>query len=90
MILYEKGDPVEAIGVLGSRIKQCHIKDATATAVPGTWGQEVVVGTGQVDWPGFFKALQDVGFDGYLAIEREAGDQRAADIEAAASFVTSL
>ena len=40
--------------------------------------------------PGFFKALDQVEFDGYLAIEREAGDQRVADIEAAVNFVTGL
>ena len=32
----------------------CHIKDATRTKTPGTWGEEVVVGTGEVDWPAFF------------------------------------
>ncbi|MBI3850499.1 MAG: sugar phosphate isomerase/epimerase [Verrucomicrobia bacterium] len=83
MILYDKGDPIEALRVLGPWIRQCHIKDATRTKVPGTWGAEVVVGTGEVDWPSFFATLQEVGFEGDLCIEREAGVQRVADIHAA-------
>jgi L-ribulose-5-phosphate 3-epimerase len=90
MLLYDKGDPIEALRTLAPWLKQCHIKDANKTKVPGTWGEEVVVGTGQVDWAGFFRTLQEHRFSGYLAIEREAGSQRAADIQAAREFVQSL
>lgn len=90
MILYDKGDPIAAVRVLGPWIRQCHIKDARKTKQPGTWGEEVPVGTGEVDWRAFFLALADVGFDGDLCIEREAGAQRAADILAARQFVQSL
>ncbi|MCL4180024.1 MAG: TIM barrel protein, partial [Verrucomicrobia bacterium] len=41
MILYDKGDPTQALRTLGPWLKQCHIKDALRTTVPGTWGQEV-------------------------------------------------
>jgi sugar phosphate isomerase/epimerase len=37
MILYGKGDPIEALKVLGSWIRQVHLKDATQTKAPGTW-----------------------------------------------------
>ena len=87
MILYDKGEPVESLKVLVRHVKQCHIKDAVKTRQPGTWGQEVVVGTGEVDWPAFFTVLDEGGFDGYLAIEREWGDQRVQDIRAAKEFV---
>jgi L-ribulose-5-phosphate 3-epimerase len=87
MILYDKGEPVESLRVLARHVKQCHIKDATKTKKPGTWGAEVVVGTGEVDWPAFFAVLEEAGFNGYLAIEREAGDQRVKDIRAAKEFV---
>ena len=87
MILYDKGEPVESLKVLVNQVKQCHIKDATKTKEPGTWGQEVVVGTGEVDWPAFFSVLDEAGFDGFLAIEREWGDQRVKDIKAAKEFV---
>jgi L-ribulose-5-phosphate 3-epimerase len=90
MILYDKGNPIEALRLLGPWIRQVHIKDARRTRVPGTWGQEVVVGTGEVDWPAFFRALDEVQFKGNLCIEREAGGQRTADIRIAREFVENV
>jgi L-ribulose-5-phosphate 3-epimerase len=90
IILYDKGDPVAAIKVLGPWLKQCHIKDAVRTKVPGQWGQEVVLGTGQVDWKAFFAALQAAGFTGNLCIEREAGNQRVADVRTAREYLERL
>ena len=87
MLLYDKGDPVTSLRRLGRWLKQVHIKDAVRTRVPGTWGEEVVVGTGEVDWRRFFEALSDLGYRGDLCIEREAGSQRVADIRTAADFV---
>jgi sugar phosphate isomerase/epimerase len=83
MILYGKGDPIEALKVLGGWIRQVHLKDATQTKVPGTWGLEVPAGKGQVDWRAFFAALQQLKFNGPIVIEREAGTQRIEDIRAA-------
>ena len=90
MILYAKGDPIKALNTLSPFLKQCHIKDATTTKEPGTWGEEVVVGTGEVDWSAFFTALKTLGFDGDCCIEREAGDQRIIDIRSASEFVGKL
>jgi sugar phosphate isomerase/epimerase len=90
MILYGKGDPIEALRVLGPWIKQVHIKDAVATQHPGTWGAEVTAGTGQVDWKAFFATLGELGYQGNFCIEREAGNQRVADILAARQMVESL
>jgi L-ribulose-5-phosphate 3-epimerase len=90
VILYDKGDPVAAVKVLGPWLKQCHLKDAVRTKVPGRWGEEVVLGTGQVDWKAFFEALSAVGFTGNLCIEREAGKQRVADVRTARDYVERL
>jgi sugar phosphate isomerase/epimerase len=90
MILYDKGDPIAALRVLGPWIRQVHIKDALRTKVPGTWGQEVTVGTGEVDWPAFFATLKDLKFTGDFVIEREAGDQRVDDIRTAKEVVGKL
>ena len=90
LILYDKGDPVAAARMLGPWLKQCHLKDAVRTKVAGTWGEEVVLGTGQVDWKGFFAALSGAGFTGDLCIEREAGTERVADIRAAREYVERL
>jgi hydroxypyruvate isomerase len=90
MILYDKGDPIEAVRVLSSWIRQVHIKDAVRTRVAGTWGEEVPAGEGQVDWPAFFGALGQAGYRGDLVIEREAGNQRAADIVRAREMIQRL
>ncbi len=88
MILYGKGDPVEALRVLMPRVAQVHIKDAIPSDQPGTtWGTEVPVGTGAVDWPAFLAVLAEAGYDGDLCIEREAGEQRIEDIRTAADVV---
>jgi len=87
MILYDKGDPVEALRTLGPWIRQVHVKDAVKTRAPGTWGAEVPAGEGEVDWRAFFSALRQIGFSGNLVIEREAGGQRVADIRAATAVV---
>ena len=87
MILYGMGDPILAAEKLAPRIRQAHIKDATAPPAPGEWGAEVAVGTGEVNWQAFFKTLDAGGFDGNLVIEREAGDDRIGDIKQAAAYV---
>lgn len=90
MLLYDKGNPIEALRKLAPWIRQVHIKDARRTQVPGTWGEEVMAGTGEVDWPAFFQALGEIGFAGDLCIEREAGNQRVADIRSARELVERL
>jgi sugar phosphate isomerase/epimerase len=87
MILYDKGNPIAALRVLGPWIRQVHIKDARRTKVSGTWGAEVAAGTGEVDWRAFFATLRELNYTGDFVIEREAGGQRLADIRAAKSVV---
>jgi L-ribulose-5-phosphate 3-epimerase len=90
MILYDKGNPTAALRTLASWVKQCHIKDANRTKAPGSWGEEVPAGTGQVNWNEFFTVLGEIGFAGACCIEREAGSQRVADIITARKLVESL
>jgi sugar phosphate isomerase/epimerase len=91
MILYGAGDPIEAIKTLGKNIRHVHVKDATASVKPGVdWGEEVPFGTGQVGPQRFLDALESVGYRGPLAIEREAGNQRGADIKTAADVLQGL
>ena len=87
MILYDQSDPIAALRLLVPWLRQVHIKDAKRTKKKGTWGEEVVVGKGEVDWKKFFAALDEAQFDGYCCIEREAGNQRVQDIKAAKEFV---
>ena len=87
MILYAKGDPVEAVKTLMPYLMQVHIKDALPTDTPGTWGSEEVVGTGAVDFDSFLAALDEGGFKGAMCIEREAGSDRPGDIATARDFI---
>ena len=90
MILYDKGDPIEAVQVLAPWVKHIHIKDAIRTQQPGTWGAEVPWGDGQVQPEAFLNALKDIEFEGALAIEREAGDDRFGDVKLAAGRLSSV
>ncbi|MDB5302075.1 MAG: asbF [Phycisphaerales bacterium] len=84
MILYGAGDPIEAIKVLGRHIRHVHVKDATPSNNPGiAWGEEVPFGTGRVGPKRFMEALKQAGYAGPLAIEREAGTSRMADVRTA-------
>jgi L-ribulose-5-phosphate 3-epimerase len=90
MILYDKGNPIAALRTLIPWLKQCHIKDARKTKAPGTWGEEVVTGTGEVAWREFFQVLDERKFTGSCCIEREAGQARVRDIRAARLFLEAL
>jgi L-ribulose-5-phosphate 3-epimerase len=83
MILYGMGDPLAALRKLAPHVAQVHIKDALPTETPGSWGQEVVVGTGAVDWHGVSEVVRGLGSPIDLLVEREAGEQREADIRVA-------
>ena len=48
---------------------------------------ETPIGEGDVDFTSYFAALREIGFEGYLTIERETGADPAADIKKAADFV---
>lgn len=90
MILYGKGNPIEAMATLAPWIKHVHVKDAVASPVPGEWGQEVPWGAGEVGPAEFGQALDAIGYGGALAIEREAGDRREQDILDAAAKLKDM
>lgn len=48
---------------------------------------EVPLGEGKVDFDAYFQALNDIGYKGYLTIEREVGDQPETDIRKAVQFI---
>lgn len=52
-----------------------------------TYFTETPLGEGEVRWDEYLHALAEVGFDGYLTIEREVGRDAAADIRAAVRFL---
>jgi L-ribulose-5-phosphate 3-epimerase len=75
MLLYDKGDPLRAVEILGPDIRSVHVKDARRPPKPGVWGEEVPLGQGEVNIRAFVQALRKVGYRGPLCIEREVGNQ---------------
>jgi sugar phosphate isomerase/epimerase len=76
MLLYDQGNPIEAVEMLGKYIRSVHLKDANRPKIKGQWGEEVVLGKGKVNIPLFLKTLKKIGYSGPMSIEREAGSQQ--------------
>lgn len=49
--------------------------------------REVPLGQGKVDFDAYLKALREIGYTGFLTIEREVGENPAADIGLAVNFL---
>ena len=67
-----------------------HVLDIEDVIVEGKAFEEVPLGKGGVPFPAYLAALEDIGFKGYLTIEREVGADPAADIALAANFLRDL
>lgn len=52
--------------------------------------KEVPLGEGQVDWINYIKALKEIGYDGFLTIERECGDDPEKDIILAVNHLKAV
>jgi sugar phosphate isomerase/epimerase len=76
MLLYDMGDPIKSVELLGPNIRSVHVKDANRPKVKGSWGEEVPLGQGQTNTRFFVETLKKVGFRGPLIIEREVGNQQ--------------
>ena len=48
---------------------------------------ELPIGDGDVDWNGYLKALKEIGYTGFLTIERECGENPVSDIVKAVDFI---
>ncbi|MBX9600110.1 MAG: sugar phosphate isomerase/epimerase [Bryobacteraceae bacterium] len=94
LILYGTDDPLEAIGKLAPHVVSVHMKDGDPPepGAAGTLGRERPLGSGSVDIATFFERLQDAGYRGILAIERESRDpeERWRDIAQARALLLAL
>ena len=66
------------------------VKDIEDVIQEGEAFEEVPLGKGGVDFKNYLKALKDVGFNGFLTIEREVGDNPYEDIDNAVKFLKEL
>jgi L-ribulose-5-phosphate 3-epimerase len=84
-IRYREVDPREIYGAIGYEPMD-HGKIAQMVS-SGEIFREVPLGEGKVDFDAYFAALRDIGYTGYLTIEREVGDQPETDIRNAVQFI---
>lgn len=98
-----KDDPVAAVYTLQKYIVHTHAKDGVnlrncdpyeiyAEMDHGGWDKEpafreVPLGQGAVDFDAYLRALDEIGYRGFLTIEREVGADPAADIKLAVQFL---
>ena len=54
------------------------------------WFTETPLGQGSVRWIPYLKALKEIGYNGYLTIEREVKDNAADDIRTAVKFLMEV
>jgi L-ribulose-5-phosphate 3-epimerase len=86
-VRYQEVDPRYVYGSLDSEGMD-HEK-ISQMVTEGKYFKEVPLGEGSVDFDNYFKALQDIGYTGYLTIEREVGTNPEADIRKAVEFILS-
>ena len=105
LVMVTGDDPVQAVYNLKDYIVHTHAKDGKQLfylepeIVYGIKKEiiieddsfiEVPLGEGSVDFPNYLKALEDIGFKGFLTIEREVGDDPAKDIGNAVTFLRDI
>lgn len=94
MILYGCGEPLPALEQLGKWVRSVHCKDAKWSNQPGkTWGTEMPLGEGDVDFSKFVAVLEKIGYTGPLTIEREIPqepERQKAEIGGALSLLKRL
>lgn len=77
------GDPVEGVRKYGERIWLMHFKDFNPEVIPIALEENLnyqdmigkgvfsELGTGAVDFPGVLKAMNEVGYDGWIVVEQD-------------------
>lgn len=102
LVMVTGDDPVKAVHNLKKYIVHTHAKDGKQifyrdpeivygikkdVIVTDDSFIEVPLGEGSVIWPDYLKALEEIGYNGFLTIEREVGDNPEKDIRAAVDFL---
>jgi len=91
MLLYDTGDPIEALGILGKYVIGVHCKDGKRSERKGELGKECPLGKGEVGIERFMDKLKKIGYAGPLTIEREiVGKKQIEDILMAKKLLEKL
>lgn len=91
VILYGKANPVDALDVFGTYVRNLHAKDGCYPTDGRHLGKETKIGEGKVDFRALFAKLHELGYDGHVTIEREIhGDQQLVDILESRDYLQKL
>jgi len=92
VILYGKGNPVDALEVFGQYVRDLHIKDGLFPTCGSKLGKQTALGQGRVDFKEVIRRLKALGYTGPLTIERECSDneEQARDIKSAIAMLEDL
>jgi L-ribulose-5-phosphate 3-epimerase len=91
LILYGKGNPVDALDVLGKYVAGLHAKDGLFPTDPKTLGEEVRIGEGKANFPVLIKRLKQLNYAGPVTIEREiSGPKQMEDIRKSKAYLERL
>ena len=91
LILYGKGNPVDALCVFGEYVRDIHGKDGCYPTNGYCLGEEKPLGQGMVNFPAFIAKLKDIGYNGPITIEREiSGEEQIRDILSAKEMLEKL
>jgi L-ribulose-5-phosphate 3-epimerase len=91
LILYGKANPVDAVDIIGPYVKSVHAKDGKWPTDPMRLGEEVLIGTGRVDFLKVFTRLHELGYTGAITIEREIlGPQQFEDVKKEKAYLDEI
>lgn len=87
-----RGNPNDAMALLGCRVTGVHAKDAIPAKFGEASGKQVPVGEGSVDFERLIRQLKDIGYKGDIVIEHEikGRDDRDADIIASKKYLENI
>jgi len=91
LILYGKGNPLDALDVIGKLVRGVHAKDGLFPTDPKKLGEEVAIGKGKANFPALIPRLKELGYTGPLTIEREiSGPKQLEDIKKEKAYLEKL
>lgn len=79
-------DPLKSLPPLAGLIAHVHARDARSAGLSRGL-QEVPVGAGDVDWMALTATLQVLEFSGFLAVKRDSGEDKLADVTSGVKFL---
>lgn len=84
--LFHGHDPVASAAAFAGTVVHTHARDGRSATLSGG-PKEVPVGAGEIEWMVYVATLEAIEYRGYLAVDRESGESRFADVAAGVKFL---